>query len=412
MARYINTGGYSPKISNDERKALYETAWQKPIRETAKELGISDVALKKRFTKLGIPTPGVGYWAKIAANKSVLPQPELPEIDRELSEHVYGYAILWKHMDELSDDELLASGDFHLLESHSVDIIRAYTEDLEIEGQLRNPTQWTSGLMREAEESREKERKEEQERKRSYYSFYFGEPAKVMHFPFSVSRDNEKRVLRILDTLDKTLFRIESTIREGERFWTNGTNTRSLHVYLLGYAFHLVITEKESALSFKFSSYRDEPAITTCVDRGDDTVENQLGTTILELCKHVDKEVGKSEFEHREWKREEEEKRKLREIEKRKDLELERRYQLLQMVEAWDKAERLRDFAETMKNHREGITDSIQRKTLEKISKWSVQEADKIDPFIKSDFVGQYLEKSTIWDLAEALAEDESVPPF
>jgi len=52
------------------RRDLYELAWSKPIVELAKDFGLSDVALAKRCRKLGIPIPGRGYWARVAAGQT------------------------------------------------------------------------------------------------------------------------------------------------------------------------------------------------------------------------------------------------------------------------------------------------------------------------------------------------------
>ena len=55
---------------NLTRQDLYELAWSKPLSELAKDLGLSDVALAKRCRKLGIPVPGRGYWARVAAGQT------------------------------------------------------------------------------------------------------------------------------------------------------------------------------------------------------------------------------------------------------------------------------------------------------------------------------------------------------
>jgi hypothetical protein len=52
------------------RGQLYALVWSRPMREIAKSLGVSDVALGKCCRKAGIPLPGLGYWAKIAAGKA------------------------------------------------------------------------------------------------------------------------------------------------------------------------------------------------------------------------------------------------------------------------------------------------------------------------------------------------------
>jgi len=50
------------KIMWPSNEALKALVWEKPATVLAKELGVSDKAVKKRCVKLGIPTPGPGYW--------------------------------------------------------------------------------------------------------------------------------------------------------------------------------------------------------------------------------------------------------------------------------------------------------------------------------------------------------------
>ena len=52
------------------RTALYELVWSKPVRDVAKDFGMSDVALAKRCRAVRVPIPGRGYWAKVAAGKT------------------------------------------------------------------------------------------------------------------------------------------------------------------------------------------------------------------------------------------------------------------------------------------------------------------------------------------------------
>ncbi len=62
------------------REDLYERVWSTPMRTLAAEFGLSDVGLKKTCTRLRIPTPERGYWAKKAAGQRVrqVPLPKLP----------------------------------------------------------------------------------------------------------------------------------------------------------------------------------------------------------------------------------------------------------------------------------------------------------------------------------------------
>ena len=53
------------------RNELYNQVWERPLRDLAEEQGISDVALAKICKKLGVPCPGRGHWAQLAAGKVV-----------------------------------------------------------------------------------------------------------------------------------------------------------------------------------------------------------------------------------------------------------------------------------------------------------------------------------------------------
>ena len=81
----------------DERRAarqrLYDEVWARPMVKVAKSYGVSDVAVKKWCKKLNIPTPGLGYWAKIEHGKKVKQIP-LPDIsDEELRPFVFRFPI-------------------------------------------------------------------------------------------------------------------------------------------------------------------------------------------------------------------------------------------------------------------------------------------------------------------------------
>jgi len=62
------------------RKQLYEEVWSQPMTRIAKVYGVSDSAVRKACVKLNVPTPGVGYWAKLAYGKAPV-RPALPAWD-------------------------------------------------------------------------------------------------------------------------------------------------------------------------------------------------------------------------------------------------------------------------------------------------------------------------------------------
>jgi hypothetical protein len=69
------------------RAALYALVWERPITHVAKDFGVSDVAIRKICIKHGVPTPPLGYWAKLKHGKKVI-QPPLPPIQKGQSDSI------------------------------------------------------------------------------------------------------------------------------------------------------------------------------------------------------------------------------------------------------------------------------------------------------------------------------------
>ena len=59
------------------RVELFDLVWSKPMTHLAKELGLSDVGLRKICVKFGIPLPPRGYWSRLQFGKQD-PRPEFP----------------------------------------------------------------------------------------------------------------------------------------------------------------------------------------------------------------------------------------------------------------------------------------------------------------------------------------------
>lgn len=53
------------------KNQIKKLVWKKPLIHAAKEIGISDVALRKRCIAMNIELPGRGYWGRSAENRSV-----------------------------------------------------------------------------------------------------------------------------------------------------------------------------------------------------------------------------------------------------------------------------------------------------------------------------------------------------
>lgn len=60
------------------REKLYTQVWSKPMTKVAADYGITGTALKKTCKRHQIPTPPLGYWAKVEHGKRVT-KPDLPK---------------------------------------------------------------------------------------------------------------------------------------------------------------------------------------------------------------------------------------------------------------------------------------------------------------------------------------------
>lgn len=81
------------------RLELYELIWKDPIVHVAKRFGISDVALRKTCIRHNVPTPPLGYWAKLAHGKKVI-KPELPSLKQGEHKHVHLHYKIDKQLPE------------------------------------------------------------------------------------------------------------------------------------------------------------------------------------------------------------------------------------------------------------------------------------------------------------------------
>jgi hypothetical protein len=69
------------KTTSFERQELFDKVWATPLTKLAKVYGLSDVGLRKICLALDVPLPPRGYWAKLAAGKTIL-KPALRKTSR------------------------------------------------------------------------------------------------------------------------------------------------------------------------------------------------------------------------------------------------------------------------------------------------------------------------------------------
>ena len=81
------------KTSPVSREQLYEEVWAEPMTKVALKYGVSSSFMARVCTRLNVPRPERGYWAKHAVGKTTK-RPSLPEAEpgEELEWNRYGQA--------------------------------------------------------------------------------------------------------------------------------------------------------------------------------------------------------------------------------------------------------------------------------------------------------------------------------
>ena len=182
----LERGGMPLRISQAKREEAYEKAWSMPMSTLAKEYGITDVARKKRFKAFDIPTPPRGYWAKRAAGRETGNRTPLPEVTRDLSDRVVGFAIHEIGTDGMTDSELLSGKEFHFLDEPSAELVRRFCEEFRVEPRLRAPGSWIVAIQENASERRKKNEESRKSFER-YSGYWYGREFKGDQlYPFEV----------------------------------------------------------------------------------------------------------------------------------------------------------------------------------------------------------------------------------
>lgn len=369
-----------------DRERLFREVWDEPAETVAKRYGISGPALAKWCTKLEIPRPQRGYWAKKAAGKKIPMPPPLPEINKILARHVRGHAIQWRDADSMSDELLVDGGPLHLLARESIETITDYTSHLVVPGQLRSPDEVASAIMQSLAEARAKRRADRQDWQLRLTRQYWGRPVGGKLWPFDLSPRNEKRALRVVDVLDKTLFRIEGWISESLKHYDNSAAfEQHLRVQVLEDYFELSFSEDSSGrLALKAKEEHGGKPVCRLADRTGDLIEDHVGEMVHALCVQGDKRRGLTLMQHREWERELAASKRRRRMEQRRNLETKSRQDIQACARGWDEARRLREFCDALSEHQQNMTDDGRKGVLAKVIEVIHRQADWADPLVES----------------------------
>lgn len=95
------------KTTRFEREKLFEEVWATPVTKLAKDYKLSDVGLRKICISLDVPLPPRGYWAKLAAGKTIA----TPALHETAVATTYTRATYVALVDEVLEERVIKARD-------------------------------------------------------------------------------------------------------------------------------------------------------------------------------------------------------------------------------------------------------------------------------------------------------------
>lgn len=380
-------------ITAAQRESLYNEVWEEPVVTVAKRYGMSDNGLRKHLKRFGIPLPPPGYWARIAAGQKVSKKP-LPEVSDEAKKYVCQYVIKYKEdYKKLPDDYLHNIDELGLLTEETQTFIREMCSDVKVPSRLINPhkliTDHESELI-----YRNNPEKRQRDNSRTTYSARINGRYVGLNptLPIHVSPTNLKRVYRLLDTTIKTLEEMESRAGVSYEFESN----KDIGAFaIMRTCFHFEINEVSKGKS-KNNDHSVPKLLMKIIAKGwmdssnnkvmeykdeqEKPIESQLGQIIYDMFVVANQFLCLDILYDRKLEKQMEEEKRQRRLEQMRKGELAEINLLEQASADWDKAEKIRRFADAVERKIFEVNDEEKKDKLIKWLKWARDKADWIDP--------------------------------
>lgn len=380
----------SGQYNTYNREKLYEEVWAQSVVKVAEQYGVSDVAIHKVCKLLNIPTPPLGYWAKIRAGAKIKKTP-LPKTQGRAE--TIG-AKTFEGVKEKSTDPAKQLLEF-LPDTEREKVLRS-AEEIMMPAENAQLHKKIAAYRAVIKEWNQKDRKSEvAQRKRDYnYSPPF--------LAGVISNDSLPRVYRILDALFRQIESLGGSVNDNLSLRIRNEHVRIEIAESQGKLDH-VITKQEAQALIKYrdekrhSSWASEPQIrkydyvfngklriNICQgkyfrDTDKIIVESRLGEMLIELYEEY--EVVRFAREAREQaarERAEAERRK-EERRKRYNIEVERTIALENEALDYETACRIRAYAKAVETSdgQGGLDDE----TVAWVD-WAMKKADWFDPTV------------------------------
>lgn len=377
-----------------DRELLYNEIWLAPVTEIAKRYAVSDVAIRKVCQSLDIPTPPIGYWAKLRAGKAVTRTP-LPITNKPTKKS--GVRTGTDYTPPL-DKETLS---FLNEEDRSVILSIAAQIRLPDENAKMHPTiiAHRKAVMEWKKNSRKQESRGYNRRSLDNTPPFLAD---------TVSEEALPRVLHIFDALIKALEPLECSLTSDLKFVING-ETVSVSMTEAKDEIKHIPTKEENVQLLKYEedkrrySWASKPKIKKYdyVYNGRITVSVNISKSFRDCKSYViEDRLGDlmiscyeaSEILRQEREAREEAERKRKEVERRKEEhrqrvneEVDQTLMLENLSEDYDIACKIRRYIAAVE-----ASGSFDPRTMEWID-WAKAKADWYDPTIarEDDFFGK-----------------------
>jgi hypothetical protein len=374
------------------RGQLYDLVWSEPMRNLAKQIGISNTAIAKHCRKADIPMPGVGYWNKLQAGQKVEKE-DLPEEDLgsvrciEMATGTLPPALLARIKGEpgsLSDEE-----------GNIDELAERFRKRL---GTVKAPRNFMP-VHPAIDTLLKKDEKIRQERAASTLGFHWRDPR--------FDAPSERRRLRILNGI------FLAFTRTGGGAWVRGDYAREVGLSIgnRGIAFELDYVGRsaryderptppkegvKARLRLRVGAHHwPSPPATAWEDKDDLPLEDQLTEIVVGLAIESEKLHRQWIAQQAEWRREtkerqEREEREKREAEERRErerlaaIEKEKLDALLREAGGWQESKLIRAYVEAVRD-----TPRSADPSFETWAAWALQEADKLDPLLQNGPIQQ-----------------------
>lgn len=378
---------YGQTFNVYDRETLYKEVWEKPVTEVAKRYKVSDVAIHKVCKSLDIPTPPLGYWAKVYAGKPVTKVP-LPKSSKPAKKNGLRTEIpYYPKLDRTAPLAFLSEEDRAIV--------------LSVAAQMVIPDENAKMHPKIIEH-----RKAVMEWQKSHKERTGGWNRRDREVPpllaENVSAEAIPRICRIVDALIKAMEPLGCSLTDNLVFVINGETVPLSFSEAQDEIPHIPTTEENIALikyeeAKRRSSYASKPNIRkydrpyngrismsvyttkSFRDNKSAVIEERLGEIMIELYEASD--VVRKEREAREEaerKRQEEERRK-EERRNRYNAEIDQTVVLMNLAEDYDTACKIRRYIAAVEG-----SGSIDERTKTWVE-WAKNKADWYDPTIAKD---------------------------